>query len=206
MSKWSKRFTALGICCLLAALCLTAYNLWSDARAGKTADSALQRLQQLQAAAALGAVSSGEDIPEYILHPEMQMPVQTIDGQDYIGTLEIDCLGLSLPVISQWSYPGLRIAPCRYAGSAYQNNMVIAAHNYASHFGRLKTLVPGDAVAFTDADGNVFRYQVAEIEILPPYSTQEMTDGNWDLSLFTCTIGGQARVTVRCQRDQGAAR
>lgn len=62
--------------------------------------------------------------------------------------------------------------------------MVIAGHNYSSHFGSLKNRVQGDAVTFTDMDGNVFCYQVAEIETLPPYATQEMTSGEWDLTLF----------------------
>ena len=79
---------------------------------------------------------SEEGTPDYILNPEMDMPTQEVDGQSYIGVLELQPLGLSLPIISQWSYPGLRIAPCRYTGSAYQNDLVIAAHNYTSHFGR----------------------------------------------------------------------
>ncbi len=28
---------------------------------------------------------------------------------------------------------------------------------------------------------------------------EEMITGDWDLTLFTCTLGGQTRVTVRCQ-------
>lgn len=196
MNKWSKRFIGIGILCLLAAFCLTAYNIWSDARAGETADSALQQMKQFQEDT---VNPSEEEIPDYILNPEMDMPTQEIDGQDYIGTLVIESLGLSLPIISEWSYPRLRIAPCRYAGSAYLDNMVIAAHNYKSHFGRLKNLSQGDTVTFTDIDGNVFNYQVVEIETLPPYSIQEMTSGDWDLTLFTCTIGGQARVTIRCE-------
>ena len=200
MNKWSKRFIGIGILCLLAAFCLTAYNIWSDAQAGETADSALQQMKQLQDNTVQDTVNpSEEEIPDYILNPEMDMPTQNIDGQDYIGTLVIESLGLSLPIISEWSYPRLQIAPCRYAGSAYLDNMVIAAHNYKSHFGHLKNLSQGDTVTFTDIDGNVFNYQVVEIETLPPYSIQEMTSGDWDLTLFTCTIGGQARVTIRCE-------
>ena len=204
MNKWSKRFIGIGILCLLAAFCLTAYNIWSDAQAGETADSALQQMKQFQDDkfqddTVQDTVNpSEEEIPDYILNPEMDMPTQEIDGQDYIGTLVIESLGLSLPIISEWSYPRLQIAPCRYAGSAYLDNMVIAAHNYKSHFGHLKNLSQGDTVTFTDIDGNVFNYQVVEIETLSPYSIQEMTSGNWDLTLFTCTIGGQARVAIRC--------
>lgn len=204
MNKWSKRFIGIGILCLLAAFCLTAYNIWSDAQAGETADSALQQMKQFQDDkfqddTVQDTVNpSEEEIPDYILNPEMDMPTQEIDGQDYIGTLVIESLGLSLPIISEWSYPRLQIAPCRYAGSAYLDNMVIAAHNYKSHFGHLKNLSQGDTVTFTDIDGNVFNYQVVEIETLSPYSIQEMTSGDWDLTLFTCTIGGQARVAIRC--------
>lgn len=78
--------------------------------------------------------------------------------------------------------------------------MVIAAHNYESHFGQLKNLSQGEQITFTDIDGNCFCYQVLDVEILSPYDVQEMTEGAWDLTLFTCTIGGQSRVTVRCER------
>ena len=189
--------------CLLSALGLTAYNLWSDARAGAAAESVLQQMQTSQNDAVQNSAAedaSDEEIPDYILHPEMDMPAQEIDGQYYIGTLQIEPFDLSLPIISEWSYPGLQIAPCRYTGSVYLNNMIIAAHNYTSHFGQLKNLSQGDAITFTDLDGNTFHYQVMEIEILPPYAVHEMISGDWDLTLFTCTIGGQTRVTVRCKR------
>ena len=100
--------------------------------------------------------------------------------------------------MSQWSYAGLKIAPCRYAGSAYRNDLVIAAHNYYSHFGYLRDLSQGDPVVFTDVDGNAFRYEVFEIETLSSTSVAEMTGGDWDLTLFTYTIGGKKRITVRC--------
>ena len=50
-------------------------------------------------------------------------------------------------------------------------------------------------------DGNRFAYQVVVRETLEPTAIDEMQseeDGAWDLTLFTCTIGGQSRVTVRC--------
>ena len=128
-----------------------------------------------------------------------EVPVR-IDNREYIGVLSIPALGRELPVISSWDYPGLRVAPCRYTGSAYTDDLVIAAHNYASHFGRLRELSQGDSVRFTDTDGNVFDYVVSELEILEPYAVSQMTEGDWDLTLFTCTPGGQYRVTLRCNR------
>jgi len=138
------------------------------------------------------------EIPDYILNPEMEMPTSCHDGQDYIGILEIPALELKLPVISEWSYPRLKIAPCRYTGSAYKNNLVISAHNYARHFGSLKELDGGERVIFTDADGNRFDYRVELRETLDPRDVDYMINSEWDLTLFTCTVGGAYRVTVRC--------
>ena len=123
-----------------------------------------------------------------------------IDGYAYIGYLSIPALELELPVMSQWDYTRLNIAPCRYTGSTKSDDLVIAAHNYARHFGNLSRLAAGDEVYFVDMDGVMSSYQVAEVEVLSPFAVEEMTDGKFALSLFTCTYGGQSRVTVRCQR------
>lgn len=196
MKHKGKGLIFTGLLLIAAALFLTGYNLFDQMRAQRSAaQAAAQLTEQLPQ-------TSQTDVPDYLLTPEMEMPVETIDGVDYVGVLRIPTLALELPVISQWSYPLLKIAPCRYSGSAYQNNLVLCAHNYASHFGNLKSLHIGDAVTFTDMDGNLFTYQVAELETLPPQATEEMENGDWDLTLFTCTVGGQSRVTVRCTAEQ----
>ena len=105
-----------------------------------------------------------------------------------------------LPVMAEWDDTRLKLAPCRYSGSTKTDDLVIAAHNYARHFGGLQTLQPGDAVWFTDMDGVVTAYEVAAVEVLQPTAVEEMTAGEYDLTLFTCTYGGRSRVTVRCDR------
>lgn len=209
MSKRGKLCTALGLLLLLAALLLTAYNLWRDAMANISVDFVLEHLTPALSSrqAALPALPSGEDleeafIPDYVLNPEMAMPEENIDGRSYIGVLDIPALGLSFPIISEWSYDALQIAPCRYSGSAYLDNLVIAGHNYRSHFASLPQLQPGDTVTFTDMDGNVFSYEVSSLETLSPYAVSDMTSGDWDLTLFTCTVGGQSRLAIRCDRTE----
>ena len=191
-----------GLLLIAAAFLLTAFNLKEEQSAKKHAALVLDEIEDI-----LPDVSEEEDagygedeIPDYLLNPDMEMPVKTIDGIDYIGTLSIPVLQLELPVISDWSYPKLRKAPCRYSGSVYTGNLILAGHNYASHFGNLKKLWEKDTVLFTDMDGNVFCYEVAEQEILKPSDTEAMEEGDWDLTLFTCTPGGRSRVTVRCVR------
>lgn len=184
-----------GLVLIAAALCLTGYNLWDNARAAASVNMKLDQLKKI-----IPEQQPLEELqyPDYVLNPDMEMPVEKIDGYDYIGVLEIPELELSLPIMSDWSYPKLKIAPCRYVGSAYKDNLIIAAHNYTTHFGRLKELAMGNPVKFTDMDGNEFNYVVSEIEQLNPTAIEEMEAGDWALTLFTCTIGGQYRVVVRC--------
>jgi sortase A len=196
-----------GICLILAAFALTGYNYWDSSRAGRESGEILAELEkqipekdenaEKNKNGGIQNMSTSSFTPD----PDVEMPVIKIKGHMYIGTLKIPSLNLKLPIMNEWSYPNLRIAPCRYHGSAYKSNMVIAAHNYNTHFGRIKQLAVGDAVIFTDADGNKFSYHVADMEILQPQSVDEMKSGDWDLTLFTCTIGGRTRVTVRCVAD-----
>ena len=197
---------ALGLLLIAAALSLVAYNL-KESQNARQFDAEVvalmcETLYSEPAQKDTATINAAEEmvLPDYLRDPEMEMPVQTIDGQDYIGVLSIPALNLELPVISQWSYPGLRVAPCRYQGSAYTDNLIIAAHNYSSHFGNLKTLREGDSIFFVDVRGNAFSYEVAALETLAPTATEEMASGDWDLTLFTCTVGGQSRVTLRCIR------
>ena len=147
--------------------------------------------------------SPTEEPADYLLVPEMEMPVKEVDGREYVGTLELPTLDRTLPVLNGWDYELLQVAPCRYEGSAYTGNLIIMAHNYDSHFGRLKNLQIGDPVTFRDVEGNTFSYQVVSLETLNPTDTEEMEAGDWDLTRFTCTIGGKYRVTVRCSQIPG---
>ena len=187
---------AVGLILVLAAACLMAYNFWDEDRAERAMTDVLSQLEALEEE--ISADTATDKEPEYVENPEMEMPALALDSNYYIGILEVPVLGLKLPVMREWSYPNLKIAPNRYTGSAYMSNMVIAGHNYRSHFGSLKNLRVGDQVLFTDVDGNVFDYRVAETEIVAPTEIEHMTIGDWDLTLFTCTYGGRTRFTVRC--------
>ena len=199
----------MGLLLIAAALILVSYNLYDGLRAERAASQVVNQLSAdfpSEAAPEAPAGSAGDQepavIPDYVLNPDMEMPVENIDGTDVIGVLRIPALELELPVISEWSYPDLKTAPCRYSGSAYLDNLIICGHNYASHFGNLKNLCEGDLATFTDMDGNVFTYRMVEQETLPPTAMDAMESGEWDLTLFTCTMGGQSRVTVRFEREE----
>lgn len=194
----------VGLLLIAAALFLSAYNEVASREARDSAQQVIAQLcETLPTETAAGAEETeAPSVPEYLLDADREMPVQTINGQDYIGVLSIPSLELELPVISQWDYPSLKVAPCRYSGSLYQDNLIICAHNYASHFGKLKNLQLGDTVLFTDMDENVVTFQMVERETLAPTDVEGMKSGDWDLTLFTCTVGGQTRVTIRFEREE----
>lgn len=201
-NKIGKFFMGIGTVLVLAALFLFLWNRREDKQAEQEARNVMPKLIQeiaereerkKQQMLEMEAWEAEDDREE-------EMAVVEIDGYGYIGYLTLPTLGTELPVMAEWDYPRLQIAPCRYAGSTKTDDLVIAAHNYASHFGSLSSLSIGDTIYFRDMDGEQTAYSVKELETLQPTDIEEMTGSEYDLTLFTCTYGGQSRVTVRCMR------
>lgn len=181
----------LGVICILGAVCFIVYNHWESRNAAKVTDSLLEDIQNV-----MDASDKEQD------NVQTEMPTVKANGYECIGILSIPVLELELPVLADWSYAKLKKAPCHYYGSYYEEDFVIAAHNYKAHFGRLSELQMGDVVTFTDVNGVVYRYEVALSETLPKGATKEMITSGFALSLYTCTPGGGNRVTVRCKSMQ----
>lgn len=179
----------VGTVLVVAAAGLLLYNQHESARAAHASQEAYSRLEAMVCEA-----NAPVDSDPY------EMPVVNIDGYDYIGYLQIPALGLDLPVMDTWDYERLTVAPCRQFGTVRKNDLVIAGHNYASHFGGLSGLEQGDAVSFTDVDGRTCHYEVGAIEILDPTEVEAVRTSPWDLVLYTCTYGGRQRVVVQCMR------
>ena len=187
----------LGAVLVLAAALLGHHNVEQSKRAGAEAALVLTELEKSTSFTQLEM-------------PDAEMPVVSIDGKDYIGELVIarkedaenNAEPLKLPVMAYWDDMDSWTAPGRYAGSAYDDTMVICGHNMPSHFAVLMNLNEGDPVTFTDVNGNVFRYEAVQIYNLKPTQVADMITGDWDLTLFTCSLSGAERVTVRCLRSE----
>lgn len=202
---------AVGAVLILAALLLLLYNRCEDTKAGQEAESLLANVE-----AVIDAQATREPTPaETEIHGttptpsatplDPEMPVVELDGYEYVGYVEIPALELKLPVMSEWDYNRLKIAPCRQFGSSRTDDLVIAAHNYESHFGHLKDLSVGEPVTFTDMEGIVNTYCVEKIETLNPNEVDAVQNSGYDFVLYTCTKGGKTRVTVFCNREEIAA-
>lgn len=206
MRKFGIMCILIGAALLASALLLLHLNKQEDQVAQEAAVAVMPQLvQQVQENTAREPQITEDDllIPVELLTPEqLEMTEVVINGHAYIGYLSIPKLELELPILSQWSYPKLQIAPCRYYGSLRGEDLVLMAHNYNSHFGRISKLELMDTVTFTDMDGNVTTYQVVGKDMLAPTAVEEMISGDFDLTLFTCTYGGGSRITIYCDRMQ----
>lgn len=202
-NKIGTLFMILGAALVLSALALFLYNQREAAQAEQVAAAQLSQL-----VAEIGQQEELENTevilpgtPVELMDPSaFEMTEVIIDGHAYIGYLSIPSLNLELPIMSGWDYTKLRIAPCRYYGSVMGEDLVLMAHNYKKHFGTISKLSVGDSVIFVDMDGVTTQYEVVAQEVLTPKEVEEMTAGEYDLTLFTCTYGGKSRVTVRCDK------
>lgn len=182
-----------GVLLLVAAAILYLYNRNEDYHSFIAAQEVNTSLQKI-------IIEKREEPVE-----DTSMPQELIDGNAYIGILEIPSLSLSLPVMSSWDYDKLKVAPCYYNGSYLSDDLVICAHNYKAHFGKLKTLDMGEKIRFVTVRGDIYEYQISNARVLKDTAIEDMitnqatdaTKEDWDLTLFTCTLGGQARLAIR---------
>lgn len=208
MKKKTKRLglplMLAGVLLLVAAGAWAFYNNYLESKAGETAMVVTDQLRrEILAARETPAPKpqpgqAGQQAPA----AAEEEPVAVVDEVRYLGMLRIPALGLELPVAADWSYPQLKKSPCRYVGTVKDEDLVLMAHNYKSHFGYLDQLPEGSEVVFETVDGDTYTYEVALVEILQPRAIEQMTAAEYPLTLFTCTYGGRTRVTVRCRWAQ----
>ena len=180
-------YIVIGVILIFTAAYIVKHNFDENAKAGASSDALLDGVIQ--------------QMPNKVLPGDFKGPMTIVDveGRSFIGTVQIPSLGLLLPIQDEWSNDNAKVSVCRYKGSAYDNDLIVCGHNYVEHFGTLNELQTGEEVIVTDMNGISFHYVVANIETLGAYDVEEMEAGEWDFTMFTCTIGGSNRVTVRCE-------
>ena len=198
-------FLVTGAALLIAALLLFLHNEREDAYAGEAAGTALSAIQEAidgQTIPPMLDLSEEDEIEptEETIPEPTELTVVNIDGNYYIGYIAIPNLELELPVMADWSMEKLQIAPCLQYGSPLTDDAVIAGHNYKEHFRPLHEIEQGEYLTFTDMTGYTIAYNVVDVKTIDPRSVYEVINSEYDLTLYTCTIGGASRVIVSCNR------
>ncbi len=146
------------------------------------------------------AASEDDGLPEGVI--DSDMPCIYLDGYYYIGILELPALGMTLPVQWGWSDALMDVSPCRYNGTLEEGNLIIMAHNYSTHFGRIFDLAVGDEIYFTDILGERCAFEVCGVDVFGRSEIQKMYEGDWEMTLFTCVPNTYNRIAVRCRLAQ----
>lgn len=190
MNKVGKKLIILGFFLITISASLVVYNNYKEIMAGKKSKEVLTVIK-----------TNFNNTNQITIDEEIkEMQMVNINGYDYIGTITIPNLNLELPIMSDYDYDRLNIAPCRYYGSIYTDDLIICGHSYKTHFKYLSNLKQKDIIIFTDINGDNYFYEVLEIEVLNPKEVSEMIDNDFDLTLYTCTNDGLNRITVRCNK------
>lgn len=188
-------FITIGVICIFSGIILVLYNFHENHEMEVSSQNINTILEN----------KIIENIDDEFTDNDFLMASEEIDGFKYIGIVEIPSLNIKLPVMDSWSYEKLKISPVYYSGSYFYDNFVICAHNSKAHFGKVRNIKIGDEIHFTSVDGKVFKYIVSNTRVLKDTDVEDMIfnkDVNdsmedWDLTLFTCTLDGKARFTVR---------
>ncbi len=130
------------------------------------------------------------------------------NGQTYQteGTLSVPSIGISYPILTEESEELLKVSLCKYWGPSPNEigNYCIVGHNYASGkmFGKLSMVNVGDEVTLTDLSGRTITYSVYNkypVEPTDVSCTSQLTNGQKELTLITCTDYGKRRLVVKAR-------
>jgi sortase A len=190
--RFANLIIVLGVVLICLAISLLVYNYLQSYRALENSNNVLSKLEE--------KINASNQTNETQLSSNTTNLI--VDGNEYIGYLSIPSLDLKLPVMENWDYKKLKISPCHYYGSVKGKNLVIMAHNFSGHFGKISKLNVDDSVIFTDLNGTSTEYKVLAKDILDPYSSEEVKNSGYELTLFTCTYGGQNRIAIYCGQSK----
>ena len=112
----------------------------------------------------------------------MDMPALQLQGEDFIGLLEIPAYGTVLPLCATWQAGKANRYPCRFDGTVYNGSLIISGS--ASQLACLKTIGHGDTVTITDLQGAVYTYHVTNIRRTDNARSETLRKEDAQLVLF----------------------
>ena len=132
-------------------------------------------------------------IPGMLVQPEMA--ALEVNGEDYLGLLDVPRFGVTLPIGSTWDIGTLQR---HYWGSVHNNSLVIGGACHAGQFDFCEELEIGDMVTVTDMTGAEFCYRVSHIGRSRHADSQWLCQDDYDLTIFARTAFSLEYIAVRC--------
>ena len=124
------------------------------------------------------------------------MSVLSVDGTNFVGILEMAGFDSALPVCADWG--AVSQYPCRLGGSVYDRTIQIGATTQKGQYDFYREISVGDAVYFTDMEGNRFAYQITDIRYEQHADQNALTQKDAALTLFIKNIYAFEYVILFC--------
>lgn len=129
-----------------------------------------------------------------------------------IATINIPKINVEYPILDgetdsvEETEALLKISPTKFWGPEPNEvgNFCIVGHNYRNSrfFSKVPTLENGDIIKITDLAGQTINYRVYnkyEVDPTDVSCTSQLTNGNKEITLITCTNDSQHRVIVKAR-------
>ena len=124
------------------------------------------------------------------------MPALALDGTDFVGILEIPLFDSALPVSNSWGQSDRY--PCRFSGSIYDGTMQIGATSQAGQYDFFREICVGDALCFTDMEGNRYAYEVTGLHYEKHADAAALMREEAALTLFIKNIYASEYIIIFC--------
>ena len=187
--KWNFQKICLwaGFCLIAAAAVALLGYQWSITAAGSRAEAYVQAMDSLIPTPQGAAVESRRD---------NTMPLLSLDGTDFVGILEMPAYDSRLVVCGTWGQP--EKYPCRFGGSIYDSTMCIGATTQKGQYDFYREISVGDAISFTDVEGNRYAYTVADIRYEKHADQDALQSRNSPLTLFIKNVYATEYILLFC--------
>lgn len=130
---------------------------------------------------------------------DTEMPMMEVDGENFVGLLEIPDFGKAFPIGSEWADSAIKKYPCRYWGSLYDGSLIIGGSNSRGQMEFMEAVSIGDTIQVTDMMGQRYSYTVFWIEKANDVSTEYLETGDAKLTIFAGNPYGLDYTVVRCE-------
>ena len=139
---------------------------------------------------------------------------KTKDGDEYstVALIKIPSIKVEYPVIysentsSKTMEDLLKISVVKYWGpdANKPGNFCIVGHNYHNKkfFSKAAELKKGDKIYITDKNNKTLEYKVYDNYVVDPDNlkcTSQLTNGETDITLITCTMTGKQRTIIKAR-------
>ena len=120
----------------------------------------------------------------------------SIEGIDFVGILEMPQHKSVLPVCADWG--NVTKYPCKFSGSVYDRTIKIGATSQKGQYDFYREISVGDAVVFTDTEGNRYTYKVTNLQYEKHANQNTLNQQESALTLFVKNIYDFEYLIVSC--------